>query len=84
MLLRVREDEGLETLENNGICSLESAPSTHALTVTLTVGNNDTVFALNRFVCDGFCEIDREEYRVHLSSDRIERRFEKYFPFVNG
>lgn len=41
-----------------------------------TVCDHNTIFALNGFVRDGFCEINGEQHRVHLSSYRIERGFE--------
>lgn len=42
---------------------------------TATICDHNTILALDCLVRDGFCKINRQEDRVHLSPDRVEGGF---------
>lgn len=44
-----------------------------------TVGYDYRVIALNSLICDSFGQVDGEEDRVHLATERIERRLEQHY-----
>ena len=43
-----------------------------------TICDDNTIFALNGFICNSFREVDGEKDGVHLPSDWVEWSFEEY------
>jgi hypothetical protein len=74
-LLCVVEGQALEASEDDWICKSCQrcvAETQIYIKTQLTVGDDDRVFSLNRLVGNSFGQVDSQQDRVHLPTDRVE------------